>query len=68
VAFIVRRKASALSEDDVKQHALAHAAPYQYPRHVHFVEELPLNTVGKIDRRTLEARALALNPPKRLTS
>lgn len=60
VAFIVRRKGCALSEEDVKQHALKNAPPYQYPRQVHFVDTLPTNTVGKIDRRTLEARAQQL--------
>jgi long-chain acyl-CoA synthetase len=63
VAFIVRRKGSQLSEEDVKQHALKNAPPYQYPRQVHFVDALPLNTVGKIDRRVLEARARELREP-----
>lgn len=57
VAFIVRRKGSALEDEEVKQHALKNAPPYQYPRQVHFVDALPLNTVGKVDRRVLEARA-----------
>lgn len=56
-AFLVKRKGSALSEDDVKRHALENAAPHQHPRKVIFVEALPMNTVGKIDRRTLEAEA-----------
>lgn len=60
VTFIVKRKGAALTEEDVKQHALKNAPPYQYPRQVHFVDSLPTNTVGKIDRRVLEARALQL--------
>lgn len=60
VAFIVRRRGSSLNEEDVKQHSLKNAPPYQYPRQVHFVDSLPTNTVGKIDRRTLEARAQQL--------
>jgi long-chain acyl-CoA synthetase len=63
VAFIVRRKGSELTDEDVKQHALKNAPPYQYPRQVHFVDALPLNTVGKIDRRVLEARARELREP-----
>lgn len=60
-AFLVKRAGSVLSEEDVKQHALKNAPPYQYPRKVVFVDALPLNTVGKIDRRTLEAEARRLS-------
>jgi long-chain acyl-CoA synthetase len=63
VAFIVKRKGSALNEEDVKRHALANGPPYQHPRAVYFVDALPTNTVGKIDRRALEARARALREP-----
>ena len=59
-AFIVKRAGSALNEEEVKQHALKNAPPYQYPRKVVFVEVLPMNTVGKIDRRKLEAEAARL--------
>jgi long-chain acyl-CoA synthetase len=41
----------------VKQYALRSAPPYQHPRQVHFVDVLPVNTVGKIDRRRLEQEA-----------
>ena len=57
VAFIVKRKGSALTQEEVKQHALDSAPPYQHPRQVHFVDALPTNTVGKIDRRRLELEA-----------
>jgi acyl-CoA synthetase (AMP-forming)/AMP-acid ligase II len=60
VAFVVKRKGSALSEQEVKQYALKNAPPYQHPRQVHFVEALPVNTVGKIDRRRLESEARKL--------
>lgn len=62
-AFLVKRAGSLLSEEDVKQHALKNAPPYQYPRKVVFVDALPLNTVGKIDRRKLEAEAKRLSEP-----
>jgi long-chain acyl-CoA synthetase len=61
--FIVKRGGSPLTEEEVKAHALKHAPPYQYPRKVVFVDALPLNGVGKIDRRTLEARARELSEP-----
>lgn len=60
VTFIVKRSGSSLSGDDVKAHSLANAPPYQYPRQVHFVESMPMNGVGKIDRKVLETRALSL--------
>jgi acyl-coenzyme A synthetase/AMP-(fatty) acid ligase len=58
-AFIVKRSGSDLSEEDVKAHALKNAPPYQYPRKVIFLPSMPLNGVGKIDRKRLEARARA---------
>jgi long-chain acyl-CoA synthetase len=60
VAFIVKKKGSSLSEDEVKQYALRNAPPYQHPRQVHFIDALPTNTVGKIDRRRLEREAKRL--------
>jgi long-chain acyl-CoA synthetase len=60
VAFIVKRKGSSLTEEEVKQYALRNAPPYQHPRQVHFVDVLPTNTVGKIDRRALEIEAKKL--------
>jgi long-chain acyl-CoA synthetase len=59
--FIVKRSGAALTEEEVKAYALKHAPPYQYPRKVVFVDTLPLNGVGKIDRRLLEARARDLS-------
>jgi long-chain acyl-CoA synthetase len=64
-AFLVKRTGSALNEEDVKQHALQNAPPYQYPRKVIFVDVLPMNTVGKIDRRKLEAEAQRLSEQAR---
>ena len=60
VAFIVKRKGSSLTEEEVKQYALENAPPYQHPRQVHFVDALATNTVGKIDRRRLEQEAKML--------
>ncbi len=60
VAFVVCRSGNTLSEQDVKQHALANAPAYQHPRMVIFLDELPLAGPGKIDRNGLESQALAL--------
>jgi long-chain acyl-CoA synthetase len=59
-AFIVKRAGSSLSEEDVKQHALKNAPPYQYPRKVIFVPTMPMNAIGKIDRKGLTSRVAAM--------
>ena len=55
VAFIV--KASEVDEDGVKQHALANAPAYMHPRRVWFLDELPLASTNKVDRKILAAEA-----------
>jgi long-chain acyl-CoA synthetase len=59
-AFIVKRAGSSLSEEDVKQHALKNAPPYQYPRKVIFVPTMPMNAIGKIDRKGMTSRVAAM--------
>ena len=60
VAFVVTTPGARLAEQDVKDWALMHAPAYQHPRHVEFVDELPLAGTNKIDRKALAARAAAL--------
>jgi len=60
LAFVVPQAGSAISEETVKQYALANAPAYQHPRMVVFVDELPLAGPGKIDRNGLQARAQEL--------
>jgi len=57
-AFVVTRNGRQLSEDAVKQYALAHAPAFQHPRHVVFMPELPLASTGKVDRVALRRQAL----------
>jgi acyl-CoA synthetase (AMP-forming)/AMP-acid ligase II len=59
VAFVVARDGVTLSEDDVKQYALAHAPAYQHPRFVWFLEKLPLSSTNKVDRTVLKRDAEA---------
>jgi long-chain acyl-CoA synthetase len=59
-AFVVPRHGHALTEDAVKQYALAKAPAYQHPRRVVFVDELPMAGTNKIDRAALRTRALTL--------
>ncbi|MDA1327012.1 MAG: class I adenylate-forming enzyme family protein [Proteobacteria bacterium] len=56
-AFIVPRAGATLTEDEVKQHALANAPAYAHPRRVFFMDVLPLAGTNKIDRKFLKARA-----------
>jgi long-chain acyl-CoA synthetase len=57
VAFVVRKVGRAASEDDIKRFALANAPAYQHPRHVWFVDELPLASTNKVDRSALHQDA-----------
>ena len=65
-AFVVPRPGAALSEDAVKQFALASGPAYAHPRYVELVTELPLAATNKIDRRalTLRAEAIARTKPR----
>ena len=57
VAFIVRSPQAEINEDEVKEVALAGAPPYMHPRHVVFLNEMPLAGTNKIDRKVLANRA-----------
>jgi acyl-CoA synthetase (AMP-forming)/AMP-acid ligase II len=58
VAFVVARPGTQPSEDEIKRHVLANAPPYQHPRMVVFLPELPLGATNKVDRKALERAAL----------
>lgn len=53
VAFVVPRAGADLTAEAVKEFALSHAPAYQHPRHVWFLEKLPLASTNKIDRAEL---------------
>ena len=53
VAFVVARLGRPLTEEAVKQYALSKAPPYQHPRRVIFVDQLPMAGTNKIDRAAL---------------
>ena len=57
VAYIVLRPGGVMGEQAVKDFALANAPAYQHPRHVVFVDELPLAGTNKVDRRVLGEQA-----------
>lgn len=60
VAFILRARGSGLTEDDVRQYALANGPAYQHPRRTVFVEDFPLAGTNKVDRAVLIRQAAEL--------
>ena len=56
-AFIRTESEHVLAVDDVKQYALQNGPAYAHPRHVWFVDEIPLASTAKIDRAKLTKRA-----------
>jgi len=58
VAFIVTADGQSIRPEAVKQHALAGGPAYQHPRHIWLIDELPLASTNKLDRKTLGAEAI----------
>ena len=42
--------------DSIRDHVKQHLAPYQQPREIEFVTELPMTTTGKVQRKVLRDR------------
>jgi long-chain acyl-CoA synthetase len=59
VAMVVRARGSSVDEATLKAFCLAEGPAYAHPRRVHFVDAMPLNGPGKIDRRAVQAALLA---------
>jgi acetyl-CoA synthetase len=58
-AFIVLQpgeSASQALEDEIRQHVRGRLAPYEYPREIEFITELPMTTTGKVQRKVLRQR------------
>ena len=61
-AFILLAPGHAPSEalkDQIREHVKTQLAPYQQPREIEFVSELPMTTTGKVQRKVLRERELA---------
>jgi acetyl-CoA synthetase len=55
-AFVVLAagfEASASLIDELQQHVRGRLAPYEYPKEIEFIGELPMTTTGKVQRRLL---------------
>jgi acyl-coenzyme A synthetase/AMP-(fatty) acid ligase len=51
VAMVVLAAGATVREDTLKRFCLAEGPAYAHPRHIRFVDALPLNGAGKIDRQ-----------------
>jgi fatty-acyl-CoA synthase len=58
VAFVVLAEGATLTEGQVVDHLRGRVASFKVPRHVRFVDSLPMTSSGKV--RKVELRALAL--------
>jgi long-chain acyl-CoA synthetase len=53
VAFVVLRDGHAATPDELRQFAAQQLADYKLPEQFHFIDRLPKNPVGKVQRRAL---------------
>ena len=51
--------ASESLKDSIREHVKRFLAPYQQPRAIEFVSELPMTTTGKVQRKVLRDREYA---------
>ncbi len=55
VAYVVARSGSDISAEDIIAHCGRFLAPFKTPKNIRFVDELPRNDRGKLDREALAA-------------
>lgn len=48
--------------EQLQQHVRGKLAPYEYPREIEFIDELPMTTTGKVQRAVLRKREEARRP------
>ena len=46
-------------EEDIQQHVRKFLAPYEYPKEIEFIDNLPMTTTGKVQRKVLRERDAA---------
>ncbi|MDD4909122.1 MAG: class I adenylate-forming enzyme family protein [Candidatus Omnitrophica bacterium] len=52
-AFIVAKDGAELKEADIRQFSRQHLAHFKIPHHINFVDSLPKNRTGKVDKEAL---------------
>jgi acetyl-CoA synthetase len=58
-AFIVLTPGVTPSKDlevEIQEHVRGKLAPYEYPKQIEFIDQLPMTTTGKVQRRVLRLR------------
>lgn len=58
-AFIVLQPGAAPSaalEDEIRAHVRGRLAPYEYPKEIEFIDQLPMTATGKVQRKELRKR------------
>jgi long-chain acyl-CoA synthetase len=60
VAMVVAARSVAVDEATLKAFCIANGPAYAHPRRIHFVDAMPLNGPGKIDRRAVQATLKSL--------
>jgi long-chain acyl-CoA synthetase len=56
VAFVQLVPGAASTEAELREYAKAHLSAVKYPRDIRLVEQVPLTSVGKLDRKALRAQ------------
>jgi acetyl-CoA synthetase len=56
VTLTAGESASEALKDSIRAHVKQHLAPYQQPREIEFIAELPMTTTGKVQRKVLRER------------
>jgi acyl-CoA synthetase (AMP-forming)/AMP-acid ligase II len=56
LAFIVSKPDAQLSSADIGEFCTDRIAGYKRPRRIEFVSDLPLNSIGKIDKNKLREK------------
>lgn len=57
VAFVVPESSESLTEEELIQYCQRHLASYKKPTKIHFVDELPLNSSGKVLKTELRRQS-----------
>ncbi|HWM09922.1 MAG TPA: acyl-CoA synthetase, partial [Solirubrobacteraceae bacterium] len=55
VAWIVAREGESPTQDELAGHVADLLTPHKRPRKVHFLDALPRNEMGKVQKKRLEA-------------
>ena len=62
VAFVGLREGASATEQELLEHCAAHLSATKRPRELHLLDEVPVTSVGKTDRKALRARVRGGTP------